>query len=483
MSADPLSTGPLRTAPPNVSAPSAVVHGKEGIVAIDVPSARWLAEQLSSAGHDLDGAAREARGLLLSADRPSGAPALVEDVADWTRRTATELAARIDRLVRLDTVAVDRFATGVTVAGADGARTRRLHLDVGGVTDIDELLGQLATLGILGRCPRPGSAEARRTAVAALPEVLVAGLAAQVPQLFGGADGVPFPIRDRANRRLLHWEVRRLEAKGAAAGVRERRLRRDLARWRADHGLGVIKLDAARGRVVLARGDLERAGHVAVIVPGAGLALHGISRHHLGWMDDLQAVMQRRLDAGRGGDAAVVLWLDYDSPERLVPGAVRRQAATDAARRLPAFLDGVAGVEREAVTTIGHSYGSVVLGRSLADHEGRLATDRAVALGSPGMGVQLSRELGLHDDQRLYAATFDDDPIAHLGQWHPVLGDLGRAVHGPDPRRLGAARTIELSTHDLADGDAVDRHMNYLEPGSSALGVIADLASGPAPPP
>lgn len=443
----------------------------EGLVAIDVERAHALVADLSSAGHDLDEAAQHARRLLREADRPSGAPALAEDVAIWAHRTASELSSRIDRIVRLDTVVVDR-------AGPSGRRD--VHLEVAGVGDLDELFVRLAGLGLLGFCPPRAGVAARQMALDALAPGLVAGLVRQAPAVLGGTDGVPFAIRDRANRILLAREIDRLEALGAAAEPRDRRLLRDLRAWQADPDLAVVKLDADRGRVVLARGDLDRAGRVAVIVPGAGLTMHGISRRHLGWMDGLHARMAER---GGAVGTATVLWLDYDSPARLVPGAVRRHAASDAARRLPGFLEGVGSVDREVVTTLGHSYGSVVLGRSLADHEGRLATDQAVALGSPGLGVQFSRELGLHDDQRLYAATFAEDPIAHVGRWQPVLGDVGRAIHGPDPRRLRAARTIELSTHDLDDGDPVERHMQYLDPGSSALGVLADLASGRAVPP
>jgi pimeloyl-ACP methyl ester carboxylesterase len=181
---------------------------------------------------------------------------------------------------------------------------------------------------------------------------------------------------------------------------------------------------------------------------------------------------------GSPGGVATVLWLDYDSPQRLVPAAARRGAATDAATRLAPFLDAVASVDRELVTVLGHSYGSVVLGRSLADTPGRLAADRLVALGSPGLGVQVSAELALRADQRLYAATFDEDPIAFAGRWHPLTGDVGRAIHGPDPGRLRAARSITLSTHDLPDGGPVERHLQYLAPGSSALRTLAEVAAG-----
>lgn len=440
-----------------------------GAVALAPTAASELVVALSAAGRELEADAARARHLLLAVDRPSGAPALLEDVADWAVRLAVELADRIDRVVRLD---------AVVPAGAGTGGAERF-LDVRGSDDLDELLVALTGLGVLPSCARPGDVASRPAVLARLPGDLLDRLAEQAPEAIGRGDGVPFAARDRANRVLLERHVRRLEMRAPALSVAERRLLLDLRSWRDAPDLQVVKLDVARGRVVLARGDLDTASHVAAIVPGAGLTLHGVSRRHEAWMHRLHDEMAHRLAADdRDGAPAAVLWLDYDSPARLVPGAVRRGAATDAARRLPGFLDGVAAAGPALVTVLGHSYGSVVLGRSLADHPGRLAADQLVALGSPGLGVQLSRDLALRDDQRLLAATFDEDPIAHVGQWSPLTGDLGRAIHGPDPRRLRAVESIALSAHDLADAGPVERHLQYLDEGSSALRVLADLAAG-----
>jgi hypothetical protein len=439
-----------------------------GVVAIAPQSASDLVAALSAAGGELETDARRLRRLLLEAGRPSAAPALIEDVCRWAHRLAVELDERIDRVVRLDAAVMLGTAPEV-----------ERFLDVRGIDDLDGLLAALASLGVLPSCPRPDDVAARRTALATLPSGLLERLAEQVPEAIGHGDGVPFAARDHANRILLRRHIHRLEARADELSVADRRLLIDLRSWRDAADLQVVKLDAARGRVVLARGDLDTASHVAAIVPGAGLTIHGISRRHEAWMHHLHDAMAARLAASdQPGVPATVLWLDYDSPARLVPSAVRRGAATDAARRLPGFLDGVAGGRPRLVTVLGHSYGSVVVGRSLADHPGRLAADQLVALGSPGLGVQLSRELDLRDDQRLLAATFEEDPIAHVGQWSPLTGDTGRAIHGPDPRRLRVAEPIELSTHDLPDAGPLERHLQYLEEGSSALRLLADLAAG-----
>jgi hypothetical protein len=438
------------------------------VVAIAPQRAADLVAVLATAGRDLDTDARRLRRLLLEVERPTAAPALLEDVAGWAGRLAVDLDERIDRVVRLD--------AAVTVGTTPGGER---FLDARGLGDLDELLVALTALGVLPSCPRPGDAGARRAALASLPTELLTRLAEQAPEALGHGDGVPFAVRDHANRILLRRHIARLERRADQLGVADRRLLIDLRSWRDAVDLQVVKLDVARGRVVLARGDLDTASHVATIVPGAGLTIHGISRRHEAWMHHLHDEMAARLAAtGQPGAPATVLWLDYDSPERLVPAAVRRGAATDAARRLPGFLDGVALGRPRLVTVLGHSYGSVVVGRSLADHPGRVAADQLVALGSPGLGVQLSRELALREDQRLLTATFEQDPIAHVGRWNPFTADVGRAIHGPDPRRLRVAEPIELSTHDLVDAGPLERHLQYLDEGSSALRLLADLAAG-----
>ena len=442
-----------------------------GVIALAPQPAGELVAALRAVGRELETDARQLRRLLLEVDRTSGAPALIEDVSRWAQRLAVELDERIDRVVRLDAAVLSVTGTGV-----------EQFLDVRGIEDLDELLVSLAALGVLPSCPRPGDARSRRAALASLPTALLARLAEQAPEAIGHADGVPFWARDHANRILLRRHIARLEARAGQLSVADRRLLIDLRSWRDATDLQVVKLDTARGRVVLARGDLDTASHVAAIVPGAGLTIHGISRRHEAWMRHLHEEMVVRLGASGQQAPATVLWLDYDSPDRLVPAAVRRGAATDAARRLPGFLDGVAAAGPRLVTVLGHSYGSVVIGRSLADHPARLAADQLVALGSPGMGVQLSRELDLREDQRLLTATFDEDPIAHVGRWGPLTGDLGRVIHGPDPRRLRVAEPIELSTHDLPDAGPLERHLQYLEEGSSALRLLADLAAGSGPP-
>lgn len=503
----------------------------ERLIAIDPAAAHELVVGLDRTGAALEDAADRTRLLVIRAQRGSGAPALLDDVGGWCRRTAVGLAERIDAITRLD-------GSGVLVRL--GGEVRRLHLDARGVADLDGLVDALVAAGLVRTCVPPGDLAARHAALVSLSRPVLRTLARQAPQVVGHADGMPFWARDEANRVLLRREITRLDGRAGALehelrgelstlGIdrpvlqrsarlqrqlatvdglrgdtwlqlsrRHRRLletwalRRELVAWRDDEDLTLVKLDAHRGRVVLARGDLDGASHVATLIPGANTALDNVGRGYGGWMDRLHDATQARLDLAGAGEAATVLWLDLDTPDGLIPDAVHRGAADDASARLSSFLEGVGARDRELVTTFGHSYGSVVIGRSLAGHEGRLASDHLVALASPGLGVHGSAALGLHDDQRLFAATLEGDPISAVGRWNPVTGDLGRVVHGPDPRRLRAVETIDVPVHDLEGdvrglGRGIERHMQYLDDGSLALGVFADLAAGrhrfaPTPP-
>jgi hypothetical protein len=485
--------------------------------------AQEVVHRLREAGRDLEDAADTGWRLTARAEQRSDAPARLEEVAAWSRRCANVLDERIDRLVAMDQTLVRM--------GTAGQRAP-LHLDLRGARSPDGLLAALTEVGLLDQCVPTGDLRARHEAFRGLPPAVTALLLRQVPEILAGADGAPYGLRDRANRHLLQRELGRLDAgmRRIEARLREdlhdvgivvpelgtsltlhrqllaargvsgerwvtfarqhrrllevRALHDQLVSWRDDRGLRLLALDVPARRVVLARGDLDTASHVSVLVPGANSTLLTVGAAYTGWMDRLQDVSQRRLELDGGtGSAATVLWLDFDAPQGLIPAAMGPGPADEAATRLPAFLEGVAAVDRALVTTLGHSYGSVVLGRSLARNPGGVASDQLVALGSPGMGVQGAGALGLRDDQRLYASTLPGDPIAAVGRWNPVTGDLGRAVHGPDPRRLEGVETVALPVHDLETGGgrvrrAGERHMQYLDPGSVALGTFADLVAG-----
>ncbi len=91
-----------------------------------------------------------------------------------------------------------------------------------------------------------------------------------------------------------------------------------------------------------------------------------------------------------GQNVSTITWIGYDAPQSIVPEAMKKHYAHDAAPDLNRFMAGLEHVQggdgKSHTTLIGHSYGSTVLGA--ASNQGDLRTDDIIAVGSPGMLVE-----------------------------------------------------------------------------------------------
>jgi hypothetical protein len=260
----------------------------------------------------------------------------------------------------------------------------------------------------------------------------------RAPGVVGNLDGVPSELRDTANRRA------RLRAEPHARPLPGRLLGYDP---RGD------------GRVIEVFGDLESARHIAVIVPGSGWTLRNVTRTGRRAGADPVAAAQalrdqlRRLDPA--ARVAVVMWLGYDTPERIDRQAMRSERAVAGARALSRF---VRALPRGAhVTLLCHSYGAVVCGRAAAGVE----VGDLVALAAPGMDVTSAR--GLRTSARVWAARVANDPM----RWVPHVRVAGFG-HGADPTgRPFGARMLRTGTASGHDG--------YYTPGTELLANLARI--------
>ncbi|MFD2091666.1 alpha/beta hydrolase [Blastococcus deserti] len=265
---------------------------------------------------------------------------------------------------------------------------------------------------------------------AALP--LTAQLAAlrAEPVALGGRDGLPAWARDLANRQLLSTALASPTTPPAAAATARVVARRIRAEEAAGRRVQLHLLDLTGDRAVLALGDLDTAGAIALLVPGIGNTPGDDLR---GLVTDARAVA----DAARTADprlpVATAVWLGYDTP-----GSPR-----DVVSRAPAWAGGaalaasLAGLDaaREAVarpdartTVLGHSYGTVVVDEA-ADVAGPLAADAVVLLGSPGVEDDAA-SLGVPE---VYDAASPADLVASLGWFgrttgSPAYGSTGLPV-------------------------------------------------------
>ncbi|PSL58582.1 alpha/beta hydrolase family protein [Saccharothrix carnea] len=193
-------------------------------------------------------------------------------------------------------------------------------------------------------------------------------------------------------------------------------------------------------------GDLARAAHVAVVVPGSdvdgprfGATVGRMARH-------LHASVGR-------DDVAVVAWLGYRTPSGLGVDAAGGRLARAGAVALDEYVRTLPG----HVHLLCHSYGSVVC--ALAQPR----VDDVVFLGSPGVRVD-----AVTSGARVWAARGGRD----WTRWVPSvrLGDLGHGVDPVDP--AFGARVFDA-------GDV--EHDEYFREGTPSLRALARIAVGEAP--
>ncbi|KJY31394.1 MULTISPECIES: alpha/beta hydrolase [Streptomyces] len=184
------------------------------------------------------------------------------------------------------------------------------------------------------------------------------------------------------------------------------------------------------GRSIVANGNPDTATHTAVFVPGTFTDITKTEQylHHTG---ELWKETHARLP---GENVSTISWIGYDAPQSIVPEAMKKHWALEAAPDLNHFMAGLehvqGGADKSHTTIIGHSYGSTVVGA--ASNAGDLRADDIIAVGSPGMMVKHAGDLDVGADHvwSQAASTWDDQvplggKIAGLGgdteMWQELL--------------------------------------------------------------
>lgn len=318
----------------------------------------------------------------------------------------------------------------------------------------------------------------------ALPPHLRRRLIEEQPAALGRLAGLPAEVRDEANRRQLTTLLRQLRSEweriftvvppvplvlARTAVLRSmlavaQSVERALA---AQPGARLLTLDLdGAGRVAIGVGDVDRARHLAVLVPGMGAdALHGVG-------GTVERAGHLLAEAGRQSTepTAVVAWVGYAAPSwRQVPFATRARAG---GRLLTADLEALdAGRSTDGggpahVTLVGHSYGTTVIGA--ATRSGPKRADDLVLLGSPGVLADDVSELGL-SGRRVYVGEAPLDPVADLGAFG---ADPGDPAFGATPVRADPEAGLPLPVR------LTGAHSHYFDPGSESLRNVARVVVG-----
>ena len=293
------------------------------------------------------------------------------------------------------------------------------------------------------------------------------------PVVVGNLDGVPYAVRDRANRAVLAAEsADRRTPSGEAAMLGQ--VRESLAREADGPRKSLITLDTrGSGRAAIALGDLATAADVTVVVPGMFFTVTGQMVDFTATAGDLydeQATLSPVAAPAPGTGIAVVAWMGYRTPD--LSNILSLDLAKTGAGRLERTVDGIRQIRDGAEPRLGivaHSYGSTTALMALSS--GRMHADSLTVLGSPGSDVTSASELAVAAGE-VFVGGAHWDPIAGSGYFgtDPGAADFGSTV-------LDLAGGI-----DPADADDVFRrpvgHNDYLKPGTASLHDVALIAVG-----
>ncbi|WP_327356255.1 alpha/beta hydrolase [Streptomyces sp. NBC_01304] len=314
--------------------------------------------------------------------------------------------------------------------------------------------------------PMPDPATAKPAEVArffaGLSEHEQRDLIARHPLVVGNLDGAPVALRYEANRSALQEE--RAKERRLAAEPGRTAQDHEAARARAERYTGLLAGERqilafdprGRGQVAEVYGDLGRAEHVSVIVPGSDIDLDTFDRTRDQY--GTPTGMARSLYAATGHRSAVIAWAGYTTPVGLGPDAATGRLAAAGAPRLARFVQGLTASGAPEPAVFCHSYGSVVCGLAADEMP---AADLVVA-GSPGMRADNVGDL--RTEARVWAAKDGGDWVDNV----PNVEFLGLG-HGADPTDPSfGARRVPAAT---ADG-----HTGYFAPGTDSLRAFARIA-------
>lgn len=355
-------------------------------------------------------------------------------------------------------------------------------------------------------------------------EQLRAALAA--PELVGNLDGVPYAVRDQANRTVLRETIRDLEL-GLVGGTSRALQTRDdgqlqmlysiadaLGPAEANPHRQLITLDVeGAGKASIALGDLMTADYVSYLVPGMFISVGGnvvewvdtaarIYDEQVSWLALLdrsspqpeavtalapstaatspsnitaairasdELVLDETVD-DEGPTVATVAWIGYQTPHLLNVGSLDlAYEGRDAIASTLLGLDALRGADQPHVALLAHSYGTTASMLALSETPARV--DALAMIGSPGSPAASV------DDLKVTGAVFVGEAA-----WDPISNS---SFFGADPgstafgaRVMSVAGSVDLITEKVLAGST--GHNEYFSPGTESMRNLALVGIGQA---
>ncbi len=404
-------------------------------------------------------------------------------VARAAERAAATLARIKADLHQLDSTAEKHSATDELLAEAT-AVDAELAQALTVATTAPPASGPLPLLPPQPAIPPGASADDIARWWSSLSPAERATLIAGNPERFGILNGIPAADRDAANRRLLDDDLRGTgtETQHHANALRVAdALDRNAMRTGADVLLLTYQPTqfGGQGRAAIAIGNPDTAAHTTVMVPGTGNSVTS------GWLStpDTANLFGETAAASGGEPISVVAWMGYDAPDSMLdPRVATPVLAHRGAALLAADVNALNATRRtgEAVTVVGHSYGSTTVADAAAGY-GMRAGD-VVLIGSPGTDMaRTATDFQLPPGGHVYVGSASTDPVTTLSglpgplpNGEPLLG----AGLGADPTADGFGSTRFKAEVPGFTWQIWTEHSRYFESGSESLFSIAGIAAG-----
>jgi len=304
------------------------------------------------------------------------------------------------------------------------------------------------------------------------------------PRLVGNLEGVPFAMRDVANRVALVQASDAISERLAGHVGRAERDELTARRHMLEqieqalastdgHVRRLVNLDPeGEGRAVIAVGDLARADYVSFLVPGM---FFGVDAQIAAWTDtaeDLvvdQEAWLERLHPGEHATVAAVAWIGYRTPSLV--NVASMELAREGQAALTASLQGLRaarGGDQPYLSILAHSYGSTAALLSLEEDD--VAVDALALVGSPGSPARTVSELHVTGGN-VWVGAADWDPIPASGVFGSQPTSVGYGAH-----RFSVAPGVDPVTGQSLAG-AIS-HNDYFTSGGSSLRNLALIGIG-----
>ncbi len=308
------------------------------------------------------------------------------------------------------------------------------------------------------------------------------------PGVVGNLEGVPFGVRDTANRRYLTTS-REATAGAEGSGGRAERVDADAhARMLDQIAEAIVSPPGAPTRYLLSLdptgsgtaaiviGDLSAADYVTFMVPGM---FYSVDAQMVAWTAAAQGIYDTEAEwISRLGETdpslaaattATVAWIGYETPgmtnfTSLELAYEGRDAIARSINGLRELRDG----DEPFLSVIAHSYGSTATMLALTDYG--ITVDALALIGSPGSSAQSVADLGVRNDA-VYVGEAEWDQIkdsAFFGS-DPGSASFGARLFsvngGDDP--ITSQPLVGSTGHDA-----------YLVPGSESVRNLALICLG-----